>query len=143
MTSSTSTTNLPKLSGEKNSDGNFILPISDGKQVIRIQRLGRMGGECMWFDFEQVPQGYIHICGTGISKPKRSRKFKHVNNVLVDPTDDQIIEQGKNILARNLNPDDFIWIVDNKDYEKKLEKRLAKASEKSTQSHAQILAENS
>ena len=30
--------------------------------VLKIKRLGIMGA-CNWFDFENIPQGYIKICG--------------------------------------------------------------------------------
>lgn len=125
MTSSTLlSNNLPKLSGEKNSDGRLILPISDGKQIIRIQKLGLKDG-VMWCDFEQVPQGYIHVCGTCIKKPKGARNTKsniiHSNGYLIDPTDDQIIDYGKRMMiskdiyeeSSGKNPDNFIWLVEN------------------------------
>lgn len=94
----------------------------DGKLVIRILKIGQMkfdenGTEsAMWCDFVEVPQGYVHVCGTGIRKPKYARKFPSVNGVLVDPTDEQIITQAKTYLARNLNPDDFEFVVTDKDF---------------------------
>lgn len=133
MTSSTLLTNLPKLSGERNSDGRLILPIADGKQIIRILKLGKKplgnmpsGNDVMWCDFEQVPQGYIIVCGTSLRKPKGARNTKsniiHSDGRLIDPTDDQIIDYGKRMMvstdiydqSSGKNPDDFIWLVENK-----------------------------
>lgn len=125
MNSSTLLSNLPKLSGKRNTDGRLILPISDGKQIIRIQKLGHIDG-VMWCDFEQVPQGYVIICGTCLRKPKGARNTKskiiHSDGMLIDPTDDQIIDYGKRMMiskdmydeSSGKNPDDFIWIVENK-----------------------------
>ena len=124
MTLSTLSTNLPKLSGKRNSDGRLILPVSDGKQIIRILKLGMKDG-VMWCDFEQVPQGYIIMCGTSLRKPKGARNTKskiiHSDGRLIDPTDDQIIEYGKRMMiskdmydeSSGKNPDDFIWLVEN------------------------------
>ena len=91
---------------------------SDGKYEFKILKLGKIMGQVMWCDFEQVPQGYIHICGTGIKKPKGSRRFAHVNGSLIDPTDDQIIEQAKRFLRQELNVNDFAFVVTEKDFRK-------------------------
>jgi len=94
----------------------------DGKLIVRILRLGKMsyedGTSAEWFDFVDVPQGYIHVCGTSVTKPKRVRKFPHTNGSLIDPTDEQIIDQAKRILAQNLNPNDFQFVVTDKDFRK-------------------------
>jgi hypothetical protein len=125
MTLSSSLSNLPKLTGEKDSDGKYILPIADGKYVIRILRLGKIGGEIEWFDFEQVPQGYIHVCGSSVRKPKgtRMKKTEHIDGSIINPTDDQIIDQAKRMMVRNdlygqnsgKNPEDFIFVVEKPD----------------------------
>jgi len=98
------------------------LPKKNGKLVVRILRLGKMTYEdktsAEWFDFVEVPQGYIHICGTSVSKPKRVRKYPHTNGSLIDPTDEQIIDQAKKLLAQNLNPNDFDFVITDQDFRK-------------------------
>jgi hypothetical protein len=124
MTSSTSS-NLVKL--KKDPDGNFILPMSNGKLVIQILRLGKMGGVDYvdYFDFEQVPQGYVHICGSSVRKAKgvRMKKTEHIDGAIIDPTDDQIIDYAKRMIARTdmygqssgKNPDNYVFeIVEKK-----------------------------
>lgn len=101
------------------------LPKVNGKLQVRILRLGKMTYEdqtsAEWFDFVEVPQGYIHVCGTSVKKPKRVRKFPHTNGSLIDPTDEQIIDQAKDLLARNLDPNDFEFVITDKDFRKEKE----------------------
>ncbi len=80
--------------------------------TLKIFRLGKIGN-VEWFDFEQVPQGYIHICGTPIPKPKGSRKLEHINGSLVNPTDEQVIEHAKKLNARNPEPKNYDYVICN------------------------------
>ncbi len=86
--------------------------------VLRIKRRGKIGGNCEWFDFENIPQGYIKICGTGIPKPKGTQQL-HYNGWLVSPTDNQIIEYAKKLMTHSdifetnseKNPNDFTFEI--------------------------------
>jgi len=53
------------------------------------------------FDFEDVPQGYIHVCVTCIPKPKGRCKFAHDGRHLLNPTDEQVIEYAKQRMTQN------------------------------------------
>lgn len=96
------------------------------QDVIRILRLGR-SGDCAIFDFVEVPQGYIHLCATGVPKPKRSRKFPHVNGVLIDPTDDQVKDYARLLMSRSdiyntsseKNPENYIFDITSTDFRDK------------------------
>ncbi len=66
------------------------------EQTIKIIRYGNG-----IFDFKDVPQGYIRLCCVGVPKPKGSRKFPHVNGVLTDPTDEQVIDYAKHLMSRS------------------------------------------
>jgi len=98
------------------------LPIVNGKLQVRVLRLGKMtygdGTSAEWFDFVEVPQGYVHVCGTSVRKPKRTRKYPHTNGSLIDPTDEQITDQAKKLLARNLDPNNFKFVITDKDFRK-------------------------
>lgn len=77
-------------------------------------------GNCDMFDFENIPQGYIKICGTGIPKPKGSRKFPHINKTLINPSDDQVIEYAKKLMTHSdifqtsseKNPNDYTFEIE-------------------------------
>lgn len=82
------------------------------KEKIEILRLGKaIGGGVEWFDFKNVPQRFIIFNGVGVLKPKFSRKFPHINGNLIDPSDDQVFDQAKRFLSKNLNPDDFEFVI--------------------------------
>ena len=98
------------------------------KQVIKILKIGRVGSdsEVDWYDFCEVPQGYIKINGTPVPNPKGARKFKKVNGLLVDPTEEQVIDYAKRLMSRTdlmgqtsgKNPDDYVFEVTSKDFRK-------------------------
>ncbi len=87
--------------------------------VLKIKRLGKIFGNCEIFDFENIPQGYIKLCGTGIPKPKGSRKFAHINKTLINPSDDQVIEYAKKLMTSSdmfntnseKNPNDYTFEI--------------------------------
>ncbi len=86
------------------------------KEQIKILRLGKISG-VEWFDFVQVPQGYIHICGSSVRKPKGHGKFKHIEGSLIDPTDDQIIAHAKNMMRHSeKNSDNYEFIITTEDF---------------------------
>lgn len=85
-------------------------------KTLKIIRLGKIGGQCEWFDFEEIPQGYIHICGMGISKPKRSRKFPHVNGTLINPTEEQVIDYAKSLMMHSTeDPNNYNFVIIEKE----------------------------
>ncbi len=88
-------------------------------EEIKILRLGKVFGSVEWFDFEQVPQGYIKICGTGVPKPKGLRKNLAVNGTLINPTDQQVIEYARKLNSRSpdYNPNNK-YIITNEDFRK-------------------------
>lgn len=73
------------------------------------------------FDFENVPQGYIHVCVTNIPKPKGRCKFAHDGRHLLNPTDEQVIEYARLRMTQNdmygtnskENPEQFEFIIIN------------------------------
>lgn len=82
------------------------------QETLEIKHIGDMGTGVQWFDFEKIPQGYIHLCGTGVPKPKRSRKFPHINGTLIDPTDEQVIDYAKKLMRHSeKNPDNYNFKV--------------------------------
>ena len=93
--------------------------MSAQKTVLKIKRLGKIFGGCEIFDFENIPQGYIKLCGAGVPKPKGSRKFPHIKNTLINPTDDQVIEYAKKLMTRSdifqtnseKNPNDYTFEI--------------------------------
>ena len=108
---------MANLDQVKQTQQNLTVSDSDGKKVIRILRLGKMGSQVNWFDFVEVPQGYVKICGSGVPKPKRSRKFAFVNGSLIDPSDDQIIDHAKYLMRNSgKDPADFEFVITDKDF---------------------------
>lgn len=94
------------------------------KLKIRILRLGKLS-DCNWFDFVEVPQGYIRMCGTGVPRPKGMRKNPNVvsGNCLIDPTDEQIINHAKHLMKySSKNPDDCEFEITSKDFRKENKK---------------------
>lgn len=99
-----------------NSESVITQNKSQKMKTLKIIRLGQIVSQCEWFDFEEIPQGYIHICGIGIPKPKRSRKFPHVNGILINPTDEQVIDHAKSLMMHSKeDPDNYNFVIVEKE----------------------------
>lgn len=78
-----------------------------------------------WFDFVQVPQGYIKINGSCVLRPKGMRAKNNPNvtengRALIDPTDDQIIEHAKSLMKYSKeNPNDYTFVITSEDFRSK------------------------
>lgn len=98
--------------------------MSDTKPILEILDLGNGN-----FDFEKIPQGYVHVCCTGIPKTKGMRKHLVNNGCIINPTHEQVIAYAKLLMSRSdmygessgKIPDDYeIIIVSNREPDKKL-----------------------
>jgi len=86
------------------------------KETLKIKRVGNGN-----FDFEAIPQGYIHRCVVGVPKIKYMKKSLCTGNRITDPTDAQVIDYARKMMVNNdmygqnsgKNPDSYeIVIVD-------------------------------
>ena len=112
---------------------NGIEPHKEKQEVkgktLTIYRLvaSSMADECVWFDFKEIPQGYIKMNGTPIPRPKGMRRMQngiavHNGNYFYNPTDEQVIAHAKRLMSKSdifntiseHDPDDFNFVV--KDY---------------------------
>ena len=112
---------------EDYSDGNPHKVKQEVKgKTLTIYRIGKRN-ECEWFDFGEIPQGYIKMHGTPVTRPKGMRRMQkgiavHNGHYLYNPTDEQVIEHAKRLMTKadiyntvsDSDPDSFNMIIEKK-----------------------------
>lgn len=100
-------------------------------KTLKIYRLGKRN-ECEWFDFGEIPQGYIKMHGTPVARPKGMRRMQkgiavHNGHYFYNPTDEQVIEYAHKLMTRadiyntisEHEPEQFQFVIEDIEDKKK------------------------